>query len=127
MTTKLLPRLLATGVLAVGLATISTIVGVAGSAHATPVVSDARSTDGSLKVNLNSVDLHMASHSVAEADALCTSTIIPTAATIDASKIHDPVCAQVVHQAGVTYVGQSVPVQISFYGDHTITRAIRTR
>ena len=126
-TTKLLPRLLATGVLAAGFTAVSALVGLASSAHAAPVVTDGRSIDGSLKVTLNITDLHLANRSEASADALCVNTIIPAANAIDASKIHDPVCAQVVHQAGVTYVGQGVPVEISFYGDHTITRAVRGR
>jgi len=126
-TTKLLPRLVATGVLAAGFTVVSALAGLASSAHAAPVVTDGRSIDGSLKVTLNITDLHLANRSEASADALCVNTIIPAANVIDASKIHDPVCVQVVHQAGVTYVGQGVPVEISFYGDHTTTCAVRGR
>jgi hypothetical protein len=127
MTTKLLPRLIATGALAAGLTAVSALTSLANSAHATAAVTDARAIDGSIKVQLNISDLHMASRSQAIASGICTSQIIPVASTMDADLVPYPVCAAVVYQAATTYVGQGVPVQISFYAGHTSVSAVRAR
>jgi hypothetical protein len=115
MTTKLLPRLIATGALAAALSGVSAVTGLATSAHADPVVT--RATGGGVAATLTIADVHAASRGQNVATTMCQTYIIPSADGLASN----PTCGKAVYDAAVAYLGQGAQVRIVFHPDHTIT------
>ena len=84
MTTKLLPRLIATAAAAAALTGAGAVTGLVSSAHATtPVVT--RASNGGIDVNLTAAQAEEAAVSQAAARPLCEATIVPEATALSSS------------------------------------------
>jgi hypothetical protein len=108
MTTKLLPRLIATGALAAALSGICAVTGLATSAHATPVVT--QGTGGSIEVTLPYADVHAAAAGVDAAQTLCKSQILPAANALAPYSLRLDTCTQYIHtfSGALAYAKRSV-------------------
>ena len=100
MTTKLLPRLIATGALAAGLALGSAATGLA-TAHAStppaPTVTKG-GTNGSIDVTIGIIDLQNLQLQ-AQASSTCSTVIVPASSGV----IGQATCTQAVYNAAKTY------------------------
>jgi hypothetical protein len=121
MTTKLLPRLIATGALAAGLALGSAATGLATAAHATtppaPTVTKG-GTNGSVNVFIGATDL-MNLQLEPQASYTCSTVIVPASSGV----IGQATCTQAVYDAAKTYARQHISVNIDFKTDGTYTTA----
>ena len=121
MTTKLAPRLIATGVLVAGFSVAGALAGIA-SAHATtlPAPTVTKGANGSIDVDITATDL-MNLTMQAKASYTCSTVIVPDSS----GAVAQGTCTTAVYDAATTYWRQHIGVHINFRTDGTYTVTAR--
>jgi hypothetical protein len=119
MTTKLLPRLIATAALATALTGISAVSGLVTSAHATPLAT--QGPDGSIVVTLPYTDVQAATGEMSNAHTLCRDSIVPTVDTISPHALPVTTCTTYTHFFAEHFLSSGKSVQITYSPDGKVS------